>query len=108
MSDAELAVAIAEAEGWTEIVGSSDFWAGFIPGDTTRSNRWDTPRYLTDPRETVRMTKELLQGGYWSSYLHDDASEIRYLWHKVSKPPISGKSYERATAIAYLRMINEN
>lgn len=51
---------IAVLEEWEDIIESGSYLAGFVSGRTMGSNRWDIPRYLTDPAEFMRMLVALI------------------------------------------------
>lgn len=104
MTDADLCRSIAEKDGWktdghvNSALGQHWYHAN---GDFKYTPAGDPPDFLTDPAETVRMSKELIKRGYWPwSTVNGD----KWWWSSLSHPCPHADSYERATAKAYLAM----
>ena len=106
MTDAEqkLCRKIAEAEGLS-VSSNGHYVEGRLDDD---GDIWYVSLYLTDPAETVRMSKELVKAEWCPSYLKDDTGEETWWWHsplRAANRAVHAAEHERDTAEAYKAML---
>ena len=107
LTDLELCRAIARKDGWQPAPNMK--WADDLdaelwwrPDPRAGEPPIPIPHYLTEPAETVRMSKELMIHGYWP-VCHWQPNG--YQWHHKNRPNgVQADFYERTTAEAYLAM----
>lgn len=107
LADLDLCRAIAEKDGWHQDAAKN--W--YPPNsDVYVENLSHPPAYLTDPAETVRMSKELIRRGYIPHTRPrrligaKNTTEL-WWWEDINDDPtLTNDFYERVTAEAYLAM----